>query len=107
MAAHVVAEEVVGNLLACDSLYADDQLRNAMHKAVDEHCEAVRTNTFPALLEHPVTKALLDDIANNRKAGEIRVGDTVRVKKSVRAPKYKWSDSVNHASIGTVKSIDV
>ena len=34
----------------------------------------------------------------------IRVGDRVRVKASVKTPRYKWG-SITHRSVGTVTSI--
>lgn len=36
-------------------------------------------------------------------AGQIKVGDRVRVKPSVATPKYKWG-SVTHRSVGVVTS---
>lgn len=45
---------------------------------------------------------IMDSISSNHVTGNFRVGDKVRVKASVTAPKYGWGDS-SHKSVGLVK----
>ncbi|XP_036437815.1 uncharacterized protein LOC118815656 isoform X2 [Colossoma macropomum] len=45
------------------------------------------------------------ELASSTDPGYFRVGDRVRVKASVSAPKYKWGDA-SHRSVGVVTAVD-
>ncbi|XP_037393844.1 uncharacterized protein LOC108411315 isoform X2 [Pygocentrus nattereri] len=62
------------------------------------------TVDFP---EHKSWKAAVSEmeLAPNTDSGNFRIGDRVRVKASVRIPKYKWG-SASHSSVGVVTAIN-